>query len=159
MQFINNQDQQQQPVDPYMNSQAANLLNQKEYLDVLKHYAEDDSIPDEIKKSQWAIHCKALGLTFLEEKDLPLIDMFNQVLRIDALMDKPPHMISFNDTHELDQNQLFFFLKAKSAIGSNKGKMNERTLQVTQIGQSISTQTLGQMGQNKGMLQKLKGLF
>ena len=98
--------------DPYMNQQAQNLLLQKEYLDVLKHYTEDDTIPEVVKTSKWAIFGKGLQLTFLEEKDLPIVDMFNQVLRIDALTAQPSHRLTFENTHQLDQTQLYFYLQA-----------------------------------------------
>ena len=147
-------------VDPYYQGvQPANLFNQKEYLDVIKHYTDDETIPEEVKKSKWAIFGRGLSLTFLDEKDLPIIDMFNQVLRIDALTNQPPHKMTFEETHQLDQTQLFFYLQAKRAIGTGRGKMNERTLQVTQIGQSISTSTQQVQQQPRSILSKVRGLF
>ncbi len=165
-------EQQQQPqdlqldptmmADPLMNAQmnanAQNLALQKEYLEVLKHYTEDDTIPDAVKKSRWAIFGKNIALTFLEEKDLPVIDMYSHILRIDALMGQPQHKMTFEQSHILDQEQMFLYTQAKRAIGTHQGKVNERTLQVTQIGQQISTQTVGQ--QSKGsMFQKLRSLL
>ena len=145
--------------DPYMQMQAQNLAVEKQYLDVLKHYAEDSTIPEEVTKSKWSIFGKGLSLTFLEEKDLPIIDMFNQVLRIDALMNQPAHRLTFEQSHQLDQIQLYFFLQAKRAIGTNHGKINERTLQVTQIGQTISHQTSSVQGQKVNMLSRLKSMM
>ncbi len=145
--------------DPYMQQQAVNLALEKQYLDVLKHYTEDKTIPDEVTKSKWAIFGKGLSLTFLEEKDLPIIDMFNQVLRIDALMNQPAHKLTFEESHQLDQTQLYFYLQAKRAIGTNHGKINERTLQVTQIGQSISHQTMSTQTPRASMLGKLRKML
>jgi len=59
-------------------------------------------------------------------------------------MSKPPHLLTFKEVAELDKMVLHTFFKAKRAIGSNRNKMNERTLQNTQISQSIGTQTLNQ---------------
>ena len=155
--------EQQQPVsqgyDPYAQQQQQQMLLQKEYLDVLKHYSEDESIPKEVTSSKWAIFGKGLSLTFLDEKDLPIIDMFNNILRINSLINQPAHRISFEETNQLDQTQLYFFIQAKRAIGSNRGKMNERTLQVTQIGQSISTQTLNTQSPKVNMMAKLRRLL
>ncbi len=145
--------------DPYMQMHAQNMAMQKEYLDVLKHYAEDKSIPEEVSSSKWAIFGKGLPLTFLEEKDLPIIDMFNQVLRIDALMNQPAHRLTFEQSHQLDQIQLYFYLQAKRAIGTNHGKINERTLQVTQIGQTISHQTMATQQKKVNMLGKLRSMM
>ena len=156
---------EQQPIsppanDPYLGMQAYDLAKQKEFLDVLKHYAEDETIPKDVKNSKWAIFGKGLSLTFLEEKDLPIIDMFNQILRIDVLMNQPAHLLTFEQTHQLDQTQLYFYLQAKRAIGTSQGKVNERTLQVTQIGQQISTQTMnGPQQPRRGILSKVRGML
>ena len=147
------------PNDPFMNMQAQNLLMQKEYLDVLKHYTDDETIPKEVSGSKWAIFGKGLQLTFLEERDLPVIDMFNNILRIDALMHQPSHKLTFEQSHQLDQTQLYFYLQAKRAIGTTQGKVNERTLQVTQIGQTISTQTMNTQTKQKNILSKLRSIF
>lgn len=147
------------PNDPFMNMQAQNLLMQKEYLDVLKHYTDDETIPKDVSGSKWAIFGKGLQLTFLEERDLPIIDMFNNILRIDALMHQPAHKLTFEQSHQLDQTQLYFYLQAKRAIGTTQGKVNERTLQVTQIGQQISTQTMNTQTKQKNILSKLRSIF
>ena len=156
-------EEQQQPAamnDPYLGMQAYDLAKQKEFLDVLKHYAEDETIPKEVKDSKWSIFGKGLSLTFLEEKDLPMIDMFNNILRIDTLMNQPAHKLTFEESHQLDQTQLYFYLQAKRAIGTSQGKVNERTLQVTQIGQQISTQTMNtQQQQRRGILSKVRGML
>ncbi len=157
-------EQQQQaniPInDPYSGMQAYDIAKQKEFLDVLKHYTEDDTIPKSVKESKWSIFGKGLSLTFLEEKDLPMIDMFTQILRIDVLMNQPAHMLTFEESHQLDQTQLYFYLQAKRAIGTSQGKVNERTLQVTQIGQTISTQTMnGPQQPRRGILSKVRGML
>ena len=160
---VANQQPQQlgtQPSDPYLGMQAYDLMKQKEFLDVLKHYTEDDTIPKKVKESKWSIFGKGLSLTFLEEKDLPMIDMFTNILRIDVLMNQPAHKLTFEESHQLDQTQLYFYLQAKRAIGTNQGKVNERTLQVTQIGQQISTQTMNtQQQQRRGILSKVRGML
>ena len=147
-------------MDPYMGMQAQNLLLQKEHLDVLKHYAEDDIIPKDTRTSKWAIFGKGLSLTFLDEKDLPMIDMFNNILRIDSLISQPAHKLTFGETHEFDQIQLYMYLQAKRSIGTNQGKINERTLQVTQIGQTISQSTMTtQATRQRNMMSKLRGML
>lgn len=139
--------------------QEKTLAQQKEFLDVLKHYTEDETIPTEVKKSKWAIFGKGLQLTFMEDKDLPMIDMFNQVLRIDSLMNQPAHKLTFEQSHQLDQTQLYFYLQSKRAIGTNQGKINERTLQVTQIQQGISTQTVNTQKKKSSLLSNLRGML
>ena len=161
MDYINAEPTQPQPgyVDPYSQAQALNLYNQKEYLDVLKHYTEDDTIPQKIKEQNWAIFSRSLPLTFLDEKDLPLIDIFSNIFRINELMNKPPHKIDFESTANFDQSTFHLWTQAKRAIGTAKNRMNERTLQVTQIGQSISTQTSVQQAPPRNVLTKLRGIM
>src|SRR3990167_10047041 len=122
-------------------TQKKSIWDNKEYLGFVKHYAEDDNIPQEVKNSKWSIFGKALTYTFLEERDLPMIDIFSNILRIDALIAQPAHKVTFGEVHILDQSQFYLFLTAKRAIGTNREKMNERTLQNTQIAQTIATQT------------------
>ena len=88
-----------------------------------------------------------------------IIDIFNNVLRIDALMSQPAHQLTFEQSHQLDQIQLYFFLQAKRAIGTTQHKVNERTLQVTQIGQTISTQTMNTPSKSGNMMAKLRGML
>ncbi len=146
-------------IDPYMQAQGQNLLTQKDFLEVLKHYAEDDSIPKDITTSKWSIFGKGLSLTFLEESDLPIIDIFSNILRMDSLMSTPSHRLTFEHSHQMDQTQLYFFLQAKRAIGTNQGKVNERTLQVTQIAQNISAQTVSGPQKQGNMMAKLRSMF
>lgn len=151
------------PLDHYLQGQlpqqATNLLNQKDFLEVLKHYTEDDMIPKEVTTSKWSIFGKGLQLTFLEEKDLPIIDVFNNVLRIDTLMSMPSHLLTFEHSHQMDQTQLYMFIQAKRAIGTTQGKVNERTLQVTQIAQSINTQSISGQQKSSNMMAKLRSIF
>ena len=167
VEFLPNAEQVSQPqadpypqmVDPYMQAQAQNLLTQKDFLEVLKHYTEDEMIPKEVTESKWAIFGKGLQLTFLEEKDLIMIDLFNNVLRMDTLMSVPAHKLTFEHSHQMDQTQLYFFIQAKRAIGTNQGKINERTLQVTQIAQSINTQAVSGQQKSSNMMAKLRSIF
>lgn len=135
------------------------VWNQKEFLEFVKHYSEDKTIPDTVKTSAWGIYGKALQYTFLEESDLPLVDDFNNILRIDSLISKPAHMINFSQVSQLDQTQLYFWLTAKRAIGTNREKMNERTLQNTQISQAISSQAISQPKRSGGFMSKLRGML
>jgi len=136
-------------------TQKRNIWDNKEYLEFVKHYAEDDNIPQSVKGSKWSIFGKALTYTFLEERDLPLIDIFSNILRIDSLITQPAHKITFDEVHKLDQSQFYMFLTAKRAIGTDREKMNERTLQNTQIGQNISSQS-GQRPTGGGFFSRLR---
>ena len=134
------------------------IWDTKEYLEFVKHYSEDEIIPDEVKKSKWGIFGKALTYTFLEETDLPIIDIFSQLFRIDSLVTQPPHRITFHETTQISQSHFYMFLTAKRAIGTNREKMNERTLQNTQIAQTIGSQVAIAKKQG-GFMSRLRGAF
>lgn len=148
--------QQEEPRQELMPRQT--IWDNKEYLEFVKHYSEDETIPKAVKTSNWGIYGKHLIYTFLEEKDLYIIDLFSNILRIDSLITKPAHKITFEEVHELDQSQFYMYLSAKRAIGSNREKMNERTLQNTQIAQSIGTQTAVRKP-GGGFLAKFRSVF
>lgn len=97
--------------------------------------------------------------TFMNEQDMPMVDIFSNILKIDTMMARPPHLMNYNDIDELDQTQLYFWLSAKRAIGTDKDKMNERTLQQTQIAQSISMQSMTQPKSGGSVWSKLKKIM
>lgn len=150
----NNEQQEQMQEQP-----RQSIWDTKEYLEFVKHYSQDENIPQEVKTSKWGIFGKALIYTFLEEKDLLIVDYFSNMLRIDALITQPPHKITFEEVHGLDQSQFYLYLSAKRAIGTNREKMNERTLQNTQIMQSIAAQTTGIKRQGGGFFSRLRSVF
>ena len=160
--FIQPQEQdirQQQEGQPQQEPHRENLWEQKDYLEFVKHYAEDDVIPEDVKKSKWGVFGKALTYTFLDDKDLPTIDMFSTILRIDTLITQPAHRITFDEVQKLDQTQLYMYLTAKRAIGTEREKLNERTLQNTQIAQNISTNTQRQHKPQGGFFSRIKAAF
>jgi len=121
-------------------AQDANMWNNKEdVLQMLKHYSENDGIPAELKKSNWALlDNKNLLYSFLNENDIIMIDLIGNINRIDQLMKRPAHKITFQNTHDLDQIQINTYFSAKRAIGTRQQLMNERTLENTQILQRLS---------------------
>src|SRR3990167_4495484 len=152
----NIESEQRQEIQP---QPKQSIWDTKEYLEFVKHYSEDDTIPSETKTSNWGIFGKALIYTFLDEKDLYIVDLYSNILRIDSLITQPPHKITFEAVHGLDQAQFYIYLSAKRAIGTNREKMNERTLQNTQIAQSIATQTAGMRKAGGGFISKLRSVF
>ena len=117
------------------------IWEEKNHLDIVQHYSEDKLVPKDIRERQWSVFGKAFINTFLEEDDLSLININFEILKINELMGSPPHLLTFQ---QIDKMGLHMFLTAKRAIGAKQGKINERTLQNTQISQSIGTQTMNQ---------------
>lgn len=129
-----------------------NMWEDKQHLDIVKHYSEDELVPEDIRKRQWAVFGKAFVNTFLEEMDLPMININFELLKINEMTSKPAHLLTFKEVNELDKMSLHMFLTAKRAIGSKTTTMNERILQNTMIQQNIGTQTINQNQKRKKIL-------
>ena len=143
MEYIE-QEQEEQPMIQGNEYIEKSIWDEKQHLDIVRHYSDEENIPPELEKRQWSIFNKNFTNTFLEELDLTMIGINLEHLKIKELMSKPACLLTFKEINELDKMVFHAFLKAKRAIGTNKGKMNERTLQNTQISQSIGTQTINQ---------------
>ena len=153
MEFITQQPQQAPQVQ-----MGKPMWEERDYLEFVKHYSEDETIPPDLKTSSWAVFSKSLIYTFLEPEDMPMVDIYNTLIRLDSQISRPAHLMNFKEMNAHDQVSLYLFTAAKRAIGTNREKMNERTLQNTQIGQSISTQSM--MGQQQGGIRGfLKKMF
>jgi hypothetical protein len=106
----------------------------KEHMDILKHYTDTrDDVPDGLRRRKWGLFSKVLPLSFLQNSDLFTIDLFSSLSRLNSLMGKPSHRISFDDIDDLDQVDFFVFLNAKRAVGNPNPIYNERGMQATQM--------------------------
>jgi len=111
----------------------------KQHLDVLKHYSEEEIIPKEIRDKEWQFFTRAVTNTFLEKEDLGILEDYYQIIKADTLSSIPSSEITFEDISNLDKLMFHTFISGKRAIGIEKTKINERVLQNMQIMQSIST--------------------
>ena len=129
-----------------------NIWDEKQHLDIIRHYSEEELAPLELKQRQWSVFGKSFVNTFLEENDMPMISINFEILKINELMSKPPHLLTFQQVAEIDKMGLHMYLTARRAVGFKQGKMNERVLQNTQISQSIGTQTMTQNSPRRKIL-------
>lgn len=138
--YVEADNEEEAPAMPYPGNEEIekNIWEEKQHLDILKHYSEDSLIPKELSSRQWSIFGKGFINTFLEEKDMPMIDINLQLLRIGELSSKPAHLLTQKVVNDLSKMDHYAFIAAKRAIGAKQGTMNERILQNTQISQSIS---------------------
>src|SRR3990167_4325568 len=96
LEFIRATDTQEDSENEHPMPQNNSVWDQKEYLEFVKHYSDDETIPKEIKESNWGIYGKALTYTFLDKEDIPLIDIFSNLLRLDALIDRKSTRLNSN---------------------------------------------------------------
>jgi len=112
----------------------------QDQLEVLRHYSTvGNNVPKQVREDNWAVFSKELPMTFMGENDLPLINLYGQILRLNNVMTKPPKNITWHEINNFNQTDLYLFLQTKRAIGSNDGRFNERRAQITQINQRMST--------------------
>jgi hypothetical protein len=137
------------------------MMDDKQYLDVIKHYVDaSDNIPEDLRQNNWSMFDKNFVYSFMEEKESVMVDIFSTILRCDTQMSMPSHKLTFKMLQDLDNMMINSYFIYKRAKGTTANVKNERSLQVTQIAQSIST-VAGM--QNKktmpGMFQRIKSLF
>ena len=141
MELVNEADTGEMPLFTGNEVVDKNIWDEKQHLDIIKHYSQDELNPEALQKRQWSIFGKSFINTFLEEQDLMILDIDFRILKTQELMSKPAHLITFQEVSELNKMALYMYLTAKRAIGFKNNKMNERILQNTQISQAIGTQT------------------
>ena len=135
-------------------TEPQNIWDNKDHLEVIKHYTDEEGIPQEIREKNWAIFSKAASLTFLDETDLPMVEMETQISKLSQMISTPPYLLTFGEMENLDQVSVHARNVAKRAVGMKRDRTNERMAQVTQVVQSISG------GQNVGQSRKkFLGLF
>jgi hypothetical protein len=114
-----------------------NIWEDKQHLDIIKHYIEEPNIPQKIKEREWSITSRSMINNFFEEKDLPLLDCFLQIFKIEEMISKPAHLLTQAGVNEISKIEHYGYLAAKRSIGFKGDRVNERSLQNTQIHQSI----------------------
>jgi NADH:ubiquinone oxidoreductase subunit F (NADH-binding) len=86
----------------------------------------------------WSMLTKTSKITFLEQKDLTIFESYLEAMVCDYLMSIPPSMINDDTIQQINQMRMISkFNLRRSAGTSTPNKMNERTVQMMQIRQSV----------------------
>lgn len=104
---------------------------------ILKWYAEED-FDDEFKKKEvyknfWATFNKNLKLSFIQEKDRFDFECDFMQSSLTYLMTIPNYKYKFNDMIDLENVRMHWRATMTRSIGTNTGRVNERTMQATTI--------------------------
>lgn len=125
------------------------IWNDKQHLDLNKHYVTEDHIHQDIKKKHWSVFSKSMILNFFDDKDLYMLDLDLNILKVNELMSMPPHLLSPAKVDELNKVEHYAYLAAKRSVGMSSGKVNERLLEQMQINQNISSGNGAQVQRKK----------
>ena len=144
--------------------QAEDLYAGQDMTRLAKVYL-DENVPSKINRHDlyinfWAVHGNTLKLTFLSEDDVEIFELRFQKAVALWKMSQPSYQINFNDLQVIEQMKIYMIATLKRSVGSEKHRINERTMQTTHISQNIRSNT-ERMGnsQGKGIMGKLRGWF
>lgn len=137
----------------------------------------DDQFESEIKKSfkvlledefvdnrlggfsVWSLITKSAKITFLEKNELPIFESHLESMLCSNLMSYPPCMINDDVCQLADQARMISRLNLRRSSGTeNINKLNERTVQATQIRQSLSSSGGMSSGTRPGFLKRMFGM-
>lgn len=139
---------------------ASQLYEGQDATKIIKMYLEEN-LPDELREDKfllsfWAIMGKKLQLTFLEKEDLPEFYAVFEQAKLAYFMSIPAEKFDYDALMRITQIEIYFVAALKSAVGSQSGKINERTMLNTAIQQNVVSRTerIGST-ESGGMLSKL----
>jgi len=104
----------------------------------------------------WATHTKTSKLTFMDKYEIPMFEADTEAMISLYLMSKPPCEIGDEVIQEVNQLRMISRMNFRRSAGTeNASKINERTIQATQIRQSMN---VNNAPQKQGGLGRFFGL-
>ena len=129
-----------------------------EVMKATKEIIEDKTVEERLGKNfpLWSLMTKSLKLTFLEERDVAILENLFEAEVCKMLRSIPPSMHNSQLYLQIGQARMIFLANMRRALGTNnRSKINERIALLSQIRQVISSQT--ETGK-RGFLKRLFGL-
>ena len=143
---------------------SEDLFSQQDMVKLIRFYTEKD-VPDNLAKKEpyktfWAILGKAPILTFLKDEDEETYDSLFRLSKLKFLLSKPSYTYTFESQDAINQLRIYFKSAVKRAIGADKNRINERTMEQTQINQIMRTNLEGfNAPQKSGFLGKISKMM
>lgn len=161
-----NQNNPNMDIDPAMlqdladendSKQSEDLFRQGDMVKLIEKYNEVD-LPDgfdkhRLKKQFWAILCKDIKLTFIEDNnDIMEFEFLFKDAELNYMMNTPSFEFSFEDEQYIDQFRLYFLAALRRSKGFSSHRFNERIIEGGTINQTIrsSTDTINQQTPKSG---------
>lgn len=121
---------------------------------------EDDFVVNKLKNfSVWSLVTKTSKITFLEKYELPIFESHLESMLCSEMMSHPPCMVNDEVCQLADQARMISRLNLRRSSGTdNINKLNERTVQATQIRQSLSSGGMGTSTSRPGFLKRMFGM-
>lgn len=163
-QVVNPITQSQQPVAQKKeeDNPLLELLKRGDMLKIIQEYLQDKNIPASASEKFWGIHSKFLAISFFDKTDVEDLHLMAENVELIDIMSHPPQEYTWDKMQDFEQVKIFLLAQIRRSIGTTQGRVNERTLQNTQIGHMITTQVGGGAGQPsggglKGTMQRIFG--
>ena len=136
------------------------ILSSSEIMKMIKELINDEIVEERLKDFPlWSIGTKSLKLTFLDYRDKYVLENLFEAEVCKMLRTTPKFMHTPQLYSSLGQARMVMLLNTKRSVGTtNRNLINERTANVTQIKQVISSSARPQTGGSGGKLRRIFGL-
>lgn len=146
-----------------LDKSSYSLWGSTDFVKVIQEYTQDKQIPlDKVEDLQkfWAIFGKDLKLTFIDtDQEIEYFNNLFESAKLSYLMSEPAFKFDFDKYQMLDQLRLNFNAVVRRSKGTDKNKMNERTLQASQGSFSLNTNQGQSQAQGRGLLNWIRRKF
>jgi hypothetical protein len=135
------------------------MINPNDMLKVIQEYLKEEGMPSLARDKFWGLNTKFLSITFFDKKDVEDLRLMSANAELIEIMSKPVEDYDWEKMQFFKQQDIMVFAQGSRSVGAPQGRMNERTLQNTQIGQMIHTRGGGGVPQRgfKGAINKIFG--
>jgi len=134
---------------------------QSEMRKTYKILLDDEFVTDKLGNFDvWSMITKTSKITFLEKHELPIFESHLESMLCSNMMSMPPCMVSDEVLQLADQARMISRFNLRRSSGTdNLNKLNERTIQATQIRQNLSQGgSFGGGGSKPSFLKRLFGM-
>lgn len=121
--------------------------------EVIQEYLKE-TIPEE--KKFWGLRSNSITLGFNdgESKTDYLIEF--ELMKLNNIMEAPPEDYTWEKMQDFNQLRFNLLSRINRSILRPSGGMNERTAQISQVSQNISSSTLNNAGGGSGVMGELR---
>ena len=150
-----------QNVPPQMmaGEQDQDMFARSNDLRVIQEYNREENLPEEIRKQFWGLTTKSIKLGFFEKDDEKDLYFLKNMINIGHIMARPKHKYTFHDRQQMNMLSMLLYADFKRAVGIDKWKNNERTLQAASVTQSIQGAGGAPMSRRSGVMGSLGRFF
>ncbi len=125
---------------------------------LIESLLSNSHIPEHLKKSLWIFFSRTAKLTFLDEKDVKMLMLQAELIRLTILESVPKSQYTEELEMELQQILMEFYMTLNRSVGGSNG-MSERILLGSSTQMNFSDKQLVGNTQNKSFINKITSMF